>query len=90
MLPHGGSYSLTIGVRVAVTAQMGAAVVRTDVPGNITGTFAAVVGIWRQDQVLTDGRLEGLLRHAAGAVGTDTFKYPGFTAGPDGHRQVKH
>ena len=60
-----------IYIGIAVAAQVPAGVVLADIICQVAGALLPVPGIGRQDQVFTDGLLEGDLGDTAGAVRTD-------------------
>ena len=74
VLLHGCGHGLSVSVCIAVPAEVSAAVVGADIARDIAGAFLSVIWSRRQVQILTDGGLERLLRHASGAVGADRFK----------------
>lgn len=74
-----------IYIGVAVAAQVPAGVVLADVVCQVAGALLPVSGIGRQDQVFTDGLLEGGLGDAAGAVRADGGEAGILAAGFDGY-----
>ena len=85
MILHGPDHSVPVRIRITVAAEVAAGVIRADVPGDIAGTFLAVVRNSWEKHILADSAFQNLLRHAAGAVGTDSGKFLAFSTGLDDH-----
>ena len=85
MILHGPDHSVPVRIRITVAAEVAAGVVCADIPSDIAGTFFPVVRNRREKHILPDSAFKNLLRHAAGAVGTDSGQFLAFSAGLDDH-----
>ena len=71
MILHGTDHRVSVGVRITVAAEMPTGIISADVPGDMAGTFFAVVRVRWKNHILANSIFKNLLRHAAGAIGTD-------------------
>ena len=85
MILHGTDHSVSVGVRITVAAEMPTGIISADVPGDIAGTFFAVVRVRWKNHILANSIFKNLLRHAAGAIGTDRGQIRIFPTWFDGH-----